>query len=97
VRRALDRYAERISAMANVVGLGIGADVGMKKAKDAKDAELYLAVYVSEKWPRERLADEDVVPSRLEIDDHVVRTRVIEVGTFKPEGGDDAGAGFTKG
>lgn len=101
VRLALERYADRLAQLDNVVGVGI-AHLEEQEDVPAKESgkpppEPCVAVYVSRKWPREKLAEGNVVPPRLQINDHVVRTRVIEVGTFTHQGDSHDASGFAKG
>ncbi len=81
LERALEEYQERLSALPNVVGLGI------VDKPDSK--ELAVAVYVSQKVPLAQLARADRIPRRLSTLDGKkkkwVSVSVIEQGTVELE------------
>ena len=78
--RALELHDGKLSALANVQGLGIVAEEGETVDSD----NLAVAVYVEKKVPVEELAPEHRIPATLEIPDdegfHQVSVRVIEQG-----------------
>ncbi|MGN6182416.1 MAG: hypothetical protein ACTHQM_02045 [Thermoanaerobaculia bacterium] len=71
VKRILDEHADALANLPNVVGMGVVDDA--------------VAVYVSTKVPEERLAQTDIVPKELSAQGVKARTRVIEIGTIKPQ------------
>ena len=78
--RALELHDGKLSALANVQGLGIVAEEG----ETVDGGNLAVAVYVEKKVPVEELAPEHRIPATLEIPDddgfHQVSVRVIEQG-----------------
>ena len=78
--RALELHEGKLSALANVQGLGIVAEEGETVDSD----NLAVAVYVEKKVSVEELAPEHRIPATLEIPDddgfHQVSVRVIEQG-----------------
>ena len=83
VRRALTLYTERLIALPNVVGVGIGERPSPDPARSAP--EPCLAVYVTRKLPRAALADHERVPRTLPVQGVRVRTLVVETGAFEPQ------------
>jgi hypothetical protein len=73
VKRILDEHADALSALPNVVGMGVVEDAGRAA----------IAVYVSEKIPAAELEESELVPRELEANGLKVRTQVIEVGEIK--------------
>ena len=85
VDRALERFAEELSAKSNVVGLG-------RVPAEGAAGEWKLAVYVSRKLPDKALAAADRVPPRLSMPKRggrpvEIETAVIEQGEVALEGG----------
>lgn len=85
--RALEQNEDRLSGLPNVVGLGI-----VSRKEDEPDADdLAVAVYVSEKVPREDLSRAERIPTRLRVKSRgryrMVPVRVIEQGevSLEPE------------
>ncbi|MCG8461236.1 MAG: hypothetical protein MI919_33535 [Holophagales bacterium] len=82
-RRALDQHQERLVALEDVVGLGIGEDEGT--------GALAVMVYVSEKKPRDQLEHDQVIPAVLPVsggeagETVEIPTRVVEVGHIRPD------------
>ena len=77
---ALDLHADLLSALSNVVGLGVVPETDRGSSK-----RFALAVYVKQKLPSEQLDPGDVVPKTLEVpgrgrSSSRVKTRVIEQG-----------------
>jgi len=71
---ALEQYSDMLSALKNVVGVGIAHGlIGQS-----------VAVYVSKKMPLDKLSDEDVVPKFLEV---VIGSQKIQVPTTVHEQG----------
>lgn len=74
--RALDENEEALGGLENVVGMGVVQD----------GDEHVVAVYVSRKVPKVRLATEQVVPEELASPKgDVVRVKVIEQGVVELE------------
>lgn len=89
VKRAIELYQEELEGYPNVTGIGVvpvDDDPG-------SPAELAVAVYVTRKVPRSELADDEMIPSKLEIPgrdgSQSVPTRIIATGDFELEGGFD--------
>jgi hypothetical protein len=85
--QALDRYAEEISRLKNVVGLGI-----VPENEKGDRSEYALAVYVAKKLPTTALAVGELVPETVELPGrgnatHQIKTRVIEQGVVELEAG----------
>ena len=82
---ALDAYQEQLSALPNVVGLGI---VSLDE-KDITSNRLAVGVYVSHKKPRQELDDSERIPEYLEVREkgraRKVPVRVIEQGEITLE------------
>lgn len=85
VKRALDRFAAELSGKKNVLGLG------RVPSRSGEPGEWDLAVYVSAKVAREELAEEDLVPRRLELPGRSrtvpITTQVIAQGEVELEPG----------
>jgi hypothetical protein len=83
VRQIVSAYADALTRLPNVVGLGV-------VAADAANPEAtpVIAVYVERKVPEEQLPAGALVPKRLAVTVHGNRveapTRVIEVGEIRP-------------
>ena len=77
--RAANLYERELSALPNVVGIGVQPVAG-------RSAEYEVAVYVSKRIPRKQLAPEEAIPEVLEVpagDDRVsVPVTIIESGEF---------------
>lgn len=87
VRRALALHGAGLSALPNVVGVGVGE----RPAAPADPAgpaspEPCLTVYVTRKLPLSSLALHERVPPTVQIEGRWIRTRVIETGPFVHEG-----------
>ncbi|WP_246114051.1 hypothetical protein [Streptomyces montanus] len=67
-RQARRLHEDRLMAMANVTGIGIG--------EDESSGEDVIVVFVTHKVPRDRLRPEDVIPDDLE----GVPVRVLAMG-----------------
>lgn len=83
--RALDSYEEKLSALPNVVGMGI---VSLDET-DMESEHLAVGVYVSQKIPRQDLDESELIPKYLEVQEkgqaRQVPVRVIEQGEVKLE------------
>lgn len=84
--RALDLYAERLSRLKNVVGLGIVPEAGEGPASE----RCALAIYVTKKLPLCDLAPSDVLPESVEVPGRGkarqrIKTHVIEQGVVELE------------
>ena len=85
VEHALNSYEDYLSALPNVVGLGIVS----KDATKPGSRRRAVAVYVTEKKPRETLKANERIPEYLEIQEgkrkRKVPVRVIEQGIVRLE------------
>ncbi|WP_240437053.1 hypothetical protein [Streptomyces sporangiiformans] len=76
-RQARRLHEDRLMAMANVTGVGIG--------EDESSGEDVIVVFVTHKVPRDRLRPEDVIPDDLE----GVPVRVLGMGGDDGQDGQD--------
>ncbi len=81
VRQALARYTERLIALPNVVGVGIGERPPTDP--DRSGPEPCLAVYVTRKLPLSALDADERIPPDVSVAGVRVRTLVIEAGSFE--------------
>lgn len=81
--RAVSRAnADRLLAMANVVGVGVGYRGGARQ-------ELALVVMVKQKLPRTQLREEDLLPQEIE----GIPVEVRVVGELRAQGTGEGSAG----
>lgn len=85
--RAIEMYADELSAFPNVVGVGM-SDSGDGQ-RPRSERVLAVGVYVSEKKPVSELDASELLPGFVEIDDEgatvKVPVKVIEIGGVRPE------------
>jgi hypothetical protein len=88
VERAIERYADELSAFPNVVGIGMSEADGDDRPRTER--ALAVAVYVSDKKPMSELDASELLPGFVEVDDKgdsvKVPVKVIEMGEVHPEG-----------
>lgn len=86
--RAIELYADELSAFPNVVGVGMSESVDAERSPSER--VLAVAVYVSDKKPASELGEGELLPGFVEIDDNgdsvKVPVKVIEMGEVQPEG-----------
>lgn len=71
-----DHVREDLLSRANVVGVGTGP----KRSDGRETGEQAVIVFVTEKLPESELAEEDICPKQVDIDDETVPTDVVQSG-----------------
>ncbi len=92
--RAIEKYADELSAFPNVVGIGMSETDG--DGRPRTERVLAVAVYVTEKKPMSELGASERLPGFVEVDDKGdtvrVLVKVIEMGKVHPEADEPDGA-----